>query len=82
MFKWLLSLGKRNPYSTTKLLLAFEYGIVISQVAKDRGIEMTREIVEKAEVMLENEARTQTTSRMATQMMPNILSVFELDLSK
>ncbi len=81
MFKWISSLFGRR-YGTTKLLLAFEYGVVISQVAKERGIEMTRELVEKAEVMIENEARTQTASKMATQMMPNILSIFELDMSK
>ncbi len=69
-------------FGRKKLLLAFEYGVILSQVAKDRGIEITPEMIQKAETMIENEARTRSTSKMATDMEPNILSIFELDLSK
>lgn len=69
-------------FGRSKLLLAFEYGVILTQVAKDRGVEVTPEMVKKAEIMIENEARTRTASKMATDMEPNILSIFELDLSK
>ncbi len=69
-------------FGRKKLLLALEYGILLADVAKAQGVELTPELVERAEIMLENEARTQTASRMATQIVPNLLSVFELDTSK
>lgn len=69
-------------FGRKKLLLAFEYGVVISQVAAAQGVELTPELIAKAEIMLENEAKTQSETMMATQMVPNILSVFELDITK
>lgn len=69
-------------FGRKKLLLAFEYGLTIAQTATAQGIELTPEIVARAESMIENEARTQTETRMATQMVPNILTVFELDITK
>ena len=69
-------------FGRKKLLLAFEYGLTIAETARAQRIPLTPELVAKAEVMIENEARTQNESRFATQMVPNILSVFELDLSK
>ncbi len=69
-------------YDEEKLLLVFEYGVVISQVARDRGVDLTKELIEKAETMIKGEARTQSSEHMAVNMIPNILSVFELDLSK
>ncbi len=67
-------------FNRKKLILAFEYGLVLSETAKKQNIEITSEMVDKAERMIENEARTQSDSRMATQMIPNILSIFELDV--
>lgn len=69
-------------FGRKKLLLAFEYGVVISQVAAAQGVELTPELIAKAEIMLENEAKTQSETMMATQMVPNVLSVFELDITK
>lgn len=69
-------------FGRKKLLLAFEYGVVIARTAMEQGRELTPELIEKAEIMVENEARTQTASRFATQMTPNVLSVFELDKNK
>lgn len=74
---------KRIPFfGRKKLLLAFEYGVMISQTALAQGVEITPELIEKAEIMIENEARIQTETMFATQMVPNILSVFELDINK
>ncbi len=69
-------------FGRKKLLLAFEYGLTIARTANEMKVELTPELVEKAEIMIENEAKTQTDSRFATQMVPNILSVFELDITK
>lgn len=69
-------------FGRKKLLLAFEYGVILTQVAKERGIEVTPEFVQKAEVMIENEFKTKTPTQIAVEMEPNLLSIFELDLSK
>lgn len=87
MFKWLTYTLSLMPtvvrlFGRSKLLLAFEYGILIADVAKSQGLELTPEIVKKAEIMLEGEARTQTAEHMSVNIVPNLLSAFELDLSK
>jgi len=62
-----------------KLLLAFEYGIVLADVAKKQKVKMTPELVARAEVMIKNEFSIQTASHLAGNIVPNILTVFELD---
>ena len=74
---WKLPLFGRN-----KLLLAFEYGLLLQDVATKQGVEMTPELVTRAEIMLENEFRIQTASKLATNIVPNLLTAFELDLSQ
>lgn len=69
-------------FGRKKLLLAFEYGVILSQVAQEQKVEVTPEMVKKAEVMIENEFRNKTPTKIAVEMEPNILSIFELDLSK
>jgi hypothetical protein len=69
-------------YSKEKLLLAFEYGIILSQVALKNDVEITPKLVENAEKMLVGEMSTQTASHVAGNMLPNILSAFELDITK
>lgn len=71
------------PYfGVEKLRLSFEYGLTISRVAHQHNIELTTEIVQRAEKILENEFRNQTATFLAVNMVPIILSVFELDISK
>lgn len=72
---------KRNE-ARAKILLAFEYGILLADVAKQQGVEMTPELVKRAEVMIENEFATQSASHLAGNVVPNLLTVFELDVSK
>lgn len=69
-------------FGKKKLFLAFEYGVVLADVAQKQGIELTPEIVARAEKMLENEFRNETASHLAVTMVPNILSVFEIDMNK
>jgi NOL1/NOP2/fmu family ribosome biogenesis protein len=78
-FPWII---KRNAYSKEKILLAFEYGLAIANVAKEHNIEVTPELVKKAEAMIEGEFLNQSETHLAGNMVPNILSVFELDISK
>ena len=65
-----------------KLLLAFEYGVVMAETARQQGVELTPELIEKAERMLEGEFPSTSASRLATNIVPNILTAFELDITK
>jgi len=69
-------------FGKKKLLLAFEYGLVLSETARSRGIELTAEHVERAETMLINEFQSFNASRLAGHMVPNIMTVFEIDVTK
>ena len=60
-----------------EILLAFEYGLILSDVAKQKGVELTPELVVRAEELIAKEFDSQTTSYNATHMVPNILAVFE-----
>lgn len=82
MFKFL-----RFPllfFGRKKLLLAFEYGLLFADVAKKQGVELTPELVMKAEMMLENEFSKQTATYLAmpNNMVPNLMAPFELDPTK
>ena len=72
----LLKLNKK------KLLLAFEYGLVISNVAKEHGVEVTSEFVQKAEEMIENEFLNNDATRLSIDMIPNIMSIFETNMDE
>lgn len=65
-----------------KLFLAFEYGLILAEVAQKQGVELTPEIVERAERMIESEFKSHGPEFLATQIVPLILSVFELDITK
>lgn len=65
-----------------KLFLAFEYGLIVAEIAKQHNIEMTPELVEKAEKMIEGEFFNQRATHLAGNIIPNILSIFELDIRK
>lgn len=72
----------KPSFSREKLLLAFEYGLTIAQVAQKHNVEIDAALVERAERMIEGEFKNQTAEHNAVNMVPNILTVFELDLSK
>lgn len=69
-------------YSEQKLLLAFEYGLVISEVARQQNIEVTKELSERSEKMLLNEFSKKKGQILSLEMLPNILSIFETDMDK
>lgn len=75
-------LGKAKEEREKKIILAFEYGVNLSEVAREMKIELTADHVIRAEKMMASEFATQTASFLAGNMNVNILSVFEFDVSK
>lgn len=69
-------------FGPKKLLLAFEYGLILSELAHKEGVEVTPEMVKRAEKMIEGEFSTQRATHLAGNIVPNIMTVFELDISK
>lgn len=65
--------------NTKKNILAFEFGVVLSDVAKKRKVKMTRELVERAEKIIENEFKKKTANQIAGSMEVLVLSVFEVN---
>lgn len=66
-------------FGKQKLLLAFEYAIILSKVAKDNNIELTPEIIKRAEELISKEFRIQTPTRLSTQMEVNLLAILQPD---
>jgi len=64
-------------YLNKKLLLALEYGVILSETAQARGVKLTPEMVKKMEEIVSNEFKNKSTQKVALEMEPNILSVFE-----
>jgi len=65
-------------YGKQKLLLAFEYGVILSDVAKDRKIPLTNEMVTRCEEIIEKEFTAKSSNRVALDMVPNILASLEI----
>ncbi len=77
-----ISYLKPGIFGKSKILLSFEYGFVISDIAKKLDVEITPEIMNRAERILLDVARGSTSERMAVDMIPNILAIFETDMGK
>lgn len=73
---------KSHWFGEEKLKLAFEYGMILAKSAQEMKHEITPELMEKAEIMLMGEFSTQSPEQLATDMAANILSAFELDMTK
>ena len=72
-----LHLKKNTITNKTRYLLALEYGVILSETAKNQGVELTEKMVKKAEAMFLSECETSTDTELAVNMIPNILSIFE-----
>lgn len=66
-----------NWYGKKKAILAFEFAIVLSDVAKQLKIEMTAEIVKRSETLLENELGPKTAKHFACHMHMYALAILE-----
>ena len=64
-----------NLYSKEKLLLAFEYGMTLSKVAKDLNLELTFEQMDTAEDLILREFKENSPTQIAQDMLPNLLAI-------
>lgn len=69
-------------FRTQKLMLSFEYGIILSETAKAKNIELTPDMVVKAEEIIHDAFCRYSPTELAVQMQPIILSIFETDMGK
>ena len=66
-------------YGKKKLLLAFEYGLTIADVAKQQEVILTPEIVKRVENIIVQEFSNQSATKVACDMAVNILAGFETE---
>ena len=64
-------------FGKQKLLLAFEYGVVLRDTVAEMGVELTPEMVRKAEEMILNEFPGKSPTRLSVDMLTNLLAMFE-----
>ena len=65
-------------HSDLTLTIAFEFAVVLSGVAKERGIEMTPEISARAQEILSKELKEKGTYSVAMNFTPLILAALEV----
>jgi hypothetical protein len=51
--------------------------VAIADVAKKEGVELTPEIIKRAEEIIVSEFSSRSASKVACEMVPNLLAVFE-----
>jgi len=78
--KWnLWKLRNRVPlYGNETLKVAFEFGLILSETAKLRNVELTRETSLKAEEVFINELKEKGLQKTATNFIPLILAILEI----
>ncbi len=71
---------KKEPlfFDKKKLLLAFEYGVILSDVAKQRKINLTQDIVLRMEDILLDVCTKKSAEKVAVEMELNILAALEV----
>lgn len=67
-------LEKIPKHSDQKLLLSFEYGVILKDVAKDK---LDSEMVKRAENIILSEFSKKSPTKLATEMIPNLLASIE-----
>lgn len=65
-------------YGDKTIRLAFEFALVLSEVAKENKIKMSKELSERAEKVFINEVRTNGIKKTALQFVPLVLACFEI----
>ena len=70
---------KRPPiYGNVELRLSLEFGLILSETAKAKKMELTSDIVVRAEKVLIRELRENGRTKTALNFTPLILAVLEL----
>ena len=59
--------------------MAFEYGMILSESAKGKEVELTKEIVARGEEIILNEFSKNNLQQLALDMPANILAMFQPD---
>ena len=70
--------NKLPIYGKKTLKLALEFGVVLSEVAKERKIEIKPETTEKAEEIFINELKINGYEKTALNFVPLILAALEV----
>jgi len=65
-------------YGNKTLKVAFEFGLILSEVAKDKGVKLTPEMSKKAEEVLINELRTNGLTKTALNFVPLVMAILEV----
>ena len=65
-------------YGKKTIRLAFEFGLILSETAKERGVKITPGMVEIAEGIFLNELKTKSLENIAINFVPLILACFEV----
>jgi len=68
---------ERNKKRNLKIKIAFEFGLVLSETAKDLKIKITPEISLRAEEILLSEFKINGVKKTALMFTPLILSILE-----
>lgn len=71
-------INKLPFYRKQTVKLALEFGLVLSEVANEKKIELTGEITERAEKIFLNEINTRGMKRTALSFAPLILAALEV----
>jgi len=69
---------KLPVYGNKTLKVAFEFGLVLSEVSKDKGIDLTSEISARAEEVLIKELKENGLEKTALNFVPLVMAVLEV----
>lgn len=64
-------------YNKTEMRLMFEYGYMLGEVAKNRNVELTSEILQRCEDIVLKELRIKKWKQVVLETVPNVLASFE-----
>lgn len=64
-------------YSEKKLILAFEYGVILSDILKDSNKEISKGAVKRLEEIIRKEFPKKNPTKLSVEMIVNILAAIE-----
>ena len=64
-------------YSKKEMVMMLEYGFTLSQVAQERGLKLSPEVIQRCEDILLKELKRKGYRQVTLEMVPNILASFE-----
>lgn len=64
-------------FTEQQLIMSFEFGVTLSECAKDLNVELTRDIVERMEEIVKKELKERTLGKIALDFPALILAAFE-----